>query len=96
MTKRQIKLGVTENDIKNLKEKGELNSFGTFKAWMANLKKGQYNSEQITKMIYGNNEEYLLKFRKEEIKQFLLGISINNRDNFNYSDTLGLDILTVR
>jgi len=93
MTKRQLNLKVNEKSLIEIKKGNIMQSYETFKAFMSTIKKGQYKFEEIAKMIY---KEKIYNFQAEEIRQWLSGLSINESKNFNFSETLGLDLITVR
>ena len=94
MTNRQKALGVTEYGYHRGIEKGEfLADFEAFLAKAATIKKGQYKAIDITKAWFG---EWAGESKHEQVKPFLNGLSATRNRHFNYTDTHGLDLLTVR
>lgn len=99
MNKRQQNLNVTDQAIiQGVKNNEFLANYEAFKAKISTLKKGQYSSIELIKNWipqYQDMESFVL-IKSEEIKPFLFGLTANFPKYFNYSDTNGLDILTVK
>ena len=95
MTNRQKALGVTEYGYqRGIKQDEWLADYECFKAKAATIKKGQYKALEITKKWYG---EFCAEVVHEyTVKRYLFGLSINHPDKFYYTDTCGLDCLTVK
>lgn len=96
MTNRQKALGVTEYGYQRGIIEGEwLADYECFKAKAATIKKGQYKALEITKKWLGN--DFCAEIIHDaDVKRFLFGLSCNHPDKFNYTDTFGLDCLTVK
>lgn len=95
MTKRQKALGVTEYGYQRGIKEGEfLADMECFLAKMATLKKGQYKALEITKKWCG---EMGARVKHEyEVKPLLNGLTVKMPEKFYYTDTNGLDCLTVK
>lgn len=95
MTKRQKVLGVTEYGYQRGIIDGEFLADGeAFLAKAATIKKGQYTALEITKQWIGDMCVEVI--HEYDVKPHLFGLSVNFPDKFNYTDTNGLDTLTVR
>lgn len=93
MTKRQKSLGVTQYGYwSGIIDGNFLSDFESFKAKAATIKKGQYHGAQLAEQWFGR--AYQTKLKK--IKPFLSSLAAMLPDHFNYSDTKGLDLLTVK
>ena len=93
MTKRQKALGVTEKGYKRGIIEGEfIATFEAFAAKMATVKKGQYNGIDLIEQWFGIKSYAKL----EQIQPLLFGLTANYPKYFNYTDTNGLDLLTVK
>jgi hypothetical protein len=93
MTKRQKALGVTEHGLERGIAKGEfLADNEAFLAKAATIKIGQYKGIDIVKQWFGF-ESYT---KLEQMQPFLFGLTAKYPKYFNYTDTHGLDLLTVR
>lgn len=94
MTKRQRALNVTEYGYQRGIIKGEfLADNEAFLAKAATIIKGQYNGMAICKEWFG---QYAGDAKLEQMKPFLFGLTATMPEHFCYSDTHGLDCLTVR
>lgn len=99
MTNRKKKLGVTEYGYNRGIVCGEfLADYEAFKAKAATIKKGQYSGRSIARAWFPEFADYdlFIDEKLEEMKPFLFGITVNLPDNFNYTDTFGLDCLIVK
>ena len=95
MTKRQKSLGVTEYGYQRGIIEGEWRAdYECFKAKAATVKKGQYTAVDITKKWLGT--DFCAEIIHEDVKRYWFGLSVNYPDKFNYTDTFGLDCLTVK
>ena len=99
MTNRQKKLGVTEYGYKRGIIKGEfLADNEAFRAKAATIKKGEYRGRDIIAAWfpeYADMAGFML-LKLEEAKPFFFGLTAVLPNNFNYSDTHGLDKLSVK
>lgn len=95
MTKRQKALGVTEYGYQRGFKEGEfLADMECFLAKMATVKKGQYRGIELTKKFCG---ELGASIKHEyEVKPLLNGLTFLYPDYFYYTDTCGLDCLTIK
>lgn len=95
MTKRQKALGVTEYGYQRGFKDGEfLADMECFLAKMATVKKGQYKAIELTKKFCG---ELGARAKHEyEVKPKLYGLTVLYSDHFYYTDTNGLDCLTIK
>lgn len=94
MTKRQKALNVTGYGYQRGIIKGEfLADHEAFLAKAATIHKGQYSGIAITKKWFGDDAGYA---KHEQVKPYLFGLSAVMPEHFWYSDTNGLDCLTVR
>jgi hypothetical protein len=94
MTNRQRALKVTEYGYQRGIIKGEfLADNEAFLAKAATIAKGQYKGIAICKKWFG---EYAGYSKLEQMKPFLFGLTAVMPEHFHYSDTHGLDCLTVR
>ena len=102
MTARQRKLGVTAYGIEQFRKGNYMADNESFLAWMSTQKKGDYIGRNILQKMYeelskmmGVDVTYtdsdLFKF-----KSMCKGLSITHPEYFYYTDTLGLDNLTIR
>ena len=94
MTKRQRMLGVTMEAYEKGIIKGEfLANWEAFLAKAATTKKGEYNGIDITRMWFGEDAGFT---KHEQVKPFWFGLTAIMPEHFNYTDTCGLDCLTVK
>ena len=94
MTKRQKALNVTEYGYQRGIIKGEfLADHEAFLAKAAIIHKGEYNGITITKIWFGEDAGYA---KLEQMKPFLFGLTAIMPEHFYYTDTHGMDCLTVR
>lgn len=94
MTNRQKKLGVTEYGYtRGIVYDEFLADYEAFLAKAATIKKGQYRGIDIVKAWLGYESYVTLDY---DFKPFFFALTVNLPDNFYYSDTLGLDCLTVK
>lgn len=94
MTKRQKALNVTEYGYQRGIVKEEfLADNEAFLAKASTIAKGQYNGLTICKKWFGDCAG---EAKLEQIKPFLFGLTAIMPEHFNYSDTHGLDCLTVK
>lgn len=105
MTKRQINMGVTEDGIKAAKSGEFLRDMEAFVAKMSTVKKGQYRGVDLTiKLIREADEKNGLSFsegcaritHEYDVKPMLFGLTVRLPEYFYYTDTNGLDCLSVR
>lgn len=108
MTNRQKKLGVTEYGHKRGIIDGEfLSSNEAFRAWIATIKKGQHLGVNIVlnhiikkNLLYADYDyDVLMRFARtklEQVKPFLFGLTATMPEHVYYTDTNGLDTLTLR
>jgi len=99
MTKRQKNLGVTTFGYEQGIKQGEfLSNFEAFKAKAATIRKGQYYGIDIIKSWFPEYAEYqaCAYTKLEQAQPFFFGLTARLPDYFNYSNTNGLDVLTVR
>ena len=99
MTKRQKALGVTAEGYKTgITEGNFLLNNEAFLAKIATLKKGEYSGIDIIKQWIPEYAEYenCMYMKLEEMKPFLFGLTARIPKHFYYTDTNGLDCLTVR
>lgn len=95
MTKRQKALGVTEYGYQRGIVKGEfLADREAFLAKAATIKKGQYTGLDITKQWIGEMGTAVI--HEYDVKPRLFGLSAVMPEHFYYTDTNGLDCLTVK
>lgn len=93
MTNRQKALGVTEYGYKRgITDNEFLTSNEAFLAKIATVKKGQYHGIDIIEKWFGIKSYVKL----EEMKPFLSGLTVIMPEHFYYTDTNGLDLLTIR
>lgn len=94
MTRRQKALGCTEDAVERAKNGEFLCDMETFIAKMATVKKGEYIALELTKQFFG---EFCSTVKHEyEIKPLLHGLTVLMPEHFYYTDTLGLDCLTIK
>ena len=94
MTKRQKMLGVTEYGYQRGIKEGEfLADYEAFLAKAATIKKGQYIALELTKAWFPNGGAEIK--HEYEVKPFLHGLTASIPEHFIYTDTNGLDCLTV-
>lgn len=94
MTKRQKSLGVTAYGYWRGIVEGEfLADIEAFTAKAATIKKGQYRGLQLATEWFG---DFCPEMKLEQMRPFLFGLTATLGDHFNYTDTNGLDCLTVR
>lgn len=94
MTKRQKALGVTEYGYRRGCILGEfMADYESFFAKAATIKKGQYIGLDIAKKWF--DDEYVAAGLHPEMQRFFFAISCNCSSHFIYSNTHGLDCLTV-
>lgn len=100
MTKRQKALGVTEYGYnRGIKEKEWLADSEAFLAKIATVKKGQYIALNLTKEWIkkdGHDDTYAYITHEYDVKPFLHGLTARMPEHFYYTDTYGLDCLTVK
>ena len=97
MTKRQKSLGVTEYGYERGIIKEEyLADHEAFLAKAATIRKGQYTGLSIAKEWFSDFPEGAARMKLEEMKPFFFGLTAIMPDKFYYTDTNGLDTLTVK
>jgi hypothetical protein len=99
MTNRQKKLGVTEcGYIQGIIDGNFLANFDAFKAKAATIKKGQYNGAVIIKEWFPEYADckWFVEMKLSQAQPFLFGLSATMPEHFVYTDTHGLDLLTVK
>ncbi len=93
MTNRQKKIGVTQYGYqRGIKDNEFLSSNEAFLAKIATLKKGQYKGMDIIAKWFGYESEAKL----EQLKPYFYGVTAVKSEYFNYTDTHGLDLLTIK
>lgn len=93
MTGRQKALGVTEYGYQRGIVEGEfLADFEAFKAKAATIKKGQYRGIDIVEKWCG----FASYAKLADFQRFFFGLDATMHDHFIYTDTNGLDCLTVK
>lgn len=106
MTVRQKNLGVTIYGIEESKKGNYFANSDAFLARISTYKKGQYKGYNVMLKLC---EEIIRKFgfnwmtpeelactNYEKVKSYLIGLSVTKPQYFYYTDTLGLDNLTIR
>jgi hypothetical protein len=106
MTARQRNLGVTTYGIEECKNGNYFANSDAFLARISTYKKGQYTGYNVMLKLC---EEIISKFgfdwmtpedlactNYEKVKSYLRGLSATKSQYFYYTDTLGLDNLTIR
>jgi hypothetical protein len=99
MTNRQTKLGVTEYGYaEGIIDGNFLANFDAFKAKAATIKKGQYNGAYIMRLWFPEYAESdaFIYMKLRQAQPFFHGLSAVCSDHFHYTDTHGLDLLTVK
>lgn len=105
MTKRQLNMGVTEEGIRDAKAGEFLNDMDSFIAKMSTVRKGQYKAlELMKKFMKESCEKNGLTFTEScvritheyDIKPMLLGLTVRMPEYFYYTDTNGMDCLTIK
>lgn len=105
MTKRQINIGVTEEGLRAAKAGEFLKDMDAFVAKMSTVKKGQYKAVDLTiKFIREDAEKNRIPFwegcaritHEYDVIPKLNGLTILYPDYFYYTNTCGLDCLTVK
>ena len=105
MTKRQMNMGVTEYGIRAARDGEFLRDKESFIAKLSTVKKGQYKAvELMSKFIKESCEKNGLTFmegcaritHEYDIKPLLFGLSVTMPEYFYYTDTNGMDCLTVK
>lgn len=99
MTNRQKALGVTAYGYQRGIVDGEfLADYEAFKAKASTIKKGQHLGINIIRAWCPEYAEmdFFCIMKLEEAKRFFFGLTVNMPEHFYYTDTNGLDCLTVR
>ena len=106
MTQRQINLGVTNHGMEECKKYNYFADGEAFLARISTYKKGQYIGfnvmvklcEEILKAQKINwiTAEDLATTNYDKVKCYLRGLTATHNDHFYYTDTLGLDNLSIR
>lgn len=101
MTNRQKKIGVTEYGYQHGCKMGEwMRDSECFLAKAATIRKGQYRGYEIAKAWFAESDsewsDILTEVNWNKIQGWFYGLSVNFPDNFHYTGTLGLDVLTVK
>lgn len=105
MTKRQINMRVTEEGIKAVKAGEFLKDMDAFVAKMSTVKKGQYKAVDLTiKFMKETCKKNDLLFyegaarilHEYDVKPMLFGLTVRMPEYFYYTDTNGMDCLTVK
>lgn len=101
MTKRQKMLGVTEYGYQRGIVEGEfLADIETFLAKIATVKKGQYLGRNVAKMFFAEeckrHGEWYVDCKLKQMQSFLFGLTAIMPEHFYYTDTNGLDCLTIQ
>lgn len=102
MTKRQKALGCTDYGVEKARNGEWLYDFECFLAKVATIKKGQYIGFKLFSGILKSesglefpDEVWRIKYR-QNIQPFLFALNVKHHDHFVYTDTNGLDCLTVK
>ena len=106
MTARQRNLGVTTYGIEECKNGNYFANSDAFLARISTYRKGQYTGYNVMLKLC---EEIISRFgfdwmtledlactNYEKVKSYLRGLSATKPQYFYYTDTLGLDNLTIR
>ena len=101
MTKRQANMGVTEYGIRVAKNGEFLRDSEAFLAKMSTVRKGQYKGLNLTikflKEVNLDITDGCARITHEyDVKRMLFGLSVKLPEYFIYTDTNGLDCLTVK
>lgn len=105
MTKRQINMGVTEDGIRAAKSGEYLRDMESFLAKMSTVKKGEYKAVDITiKFLKELAEKDKTTFiegcaritHQYEVIPLLNGLTVRCPEYFYYTNTNGMDCLTVK
>lgn len=96
MTRRQNKIGVTSYGIQMLKQYGCISCIEAFIAALSTHKKGQFRGLDICKELFPTLDEELAILKFDDVKCLLNAATIIAPDFFHYTNTLGLDTLTIR
>jgi len=97
MTKRQKSLGVTKYGYERGIVNGEfLADHEAFLAKAATIRKGGYTGLSIAEEWFSDLPEWVARIKLDEMKPFFFGLTAIMPDKFYYTDTHGLDSLTVR
>lgn len=102
MTTRQRNLGVTAYGLEQLKKGNYMADNDSFLAWMSTVKKGEYRGRDILQKMYDKLSKMSgldATFTDSDFFQFQCmcrGLSATHPKYFYYTDTLGLDNLTIR
>ena len=99
MTNRQKKLGVTDDGyMQGIKQNEFLANFEAFKAKAATIRKGQYLGADIIREWFPEyaDMECFVYTKLLQAQPFFFGLDATMHEHFIYTDTNGLDTLTVR
>jgi hypothetical protein len=102
MTTRQRNLGVTAYGIEQVKKGNYMADYDSFKAWMSTVKKGEYIGRNLLQKMYDELSKIVgfeATFTESDFFRFQCmcrGLAANHPQYFYYTDTLGLDNLTIR
>ena len=95
MTNRQKAIGVTEYGYeRGIKDNEWRADYECFLAKLATVKKGEYILTNLVAKWIGS--DCGASIIAEEIRPYVYGASVNHPDKFYYTNTFGLDCLTVK
>jgi hypothetical protein len=93
MTNRQKALGVTQEGYnRGIINDEFLANHEAFLAKAATVKKGQYKGIDLVEKWFG----FKCYGKLQQVQPYLFGLTAVMPEHFNYSDTHGLDVLTVK
>lgn len=93
MTQRQINIGVSSYGIEMLNEYGCISCVEAFLATISTHKKGQFKGIDICKELFS---EEIASLKMDDVRPLLNAVSIIAPKYFHYTNTLGLDLFTIR
>ena len=96
MTRRQENIGVTAYGIEMLKKYGCISCTEAFLASISTHKKGQFKGIEICLEMFPGMDKELAIIKMDDVRTFLNAISVIAPKFFHYTNTLGLDTLTIR
>lgn len=107
MTRRQLNLGCTNEDVLHVKRGEIMRSYETCVAWLATVKKGEYYGKEVCRMMIEACDK-AIPFKPlltmdervdiifELFQRYLRAMSINIPEFISYTNTYGLDILRIK
>lgn len=107
MTRRQLNLGCTNEDVLHVKRGEIMRSYETCVAWLATVKKGEYNGKEVCRMMVEACDKAIpfksllsiderVENNFELFQRYLRAMSINIPEFISYTNTYGLDILRIK